>query len=79
MTSQYYDRMNIGLWKHEGKIVESTNDCFTITGQNGKKTSVNNVSYNSGGNIYGNGTANPILGYAIESTSGTCLETAQMK
>ena len=79
LTSQYYDRMNIGLWKNEGKIVESTNNCFTITGQNEKLTSANNVSNNSDGNIYGNGTANPILGYAIESTSGTCLETAQMR
>ena len=34
----------------------------------------------SRGNIYGNGTRNPIMGYAVESTTGGIyLETAQMR
>ena len=79
LTSQYYDKMNIGLWKQNGKIVNSTDSNFTVTGAGSGVTSSSNSSTTTNGNIYGNGTANPILGYAIESTSGTSLETAQMK
>jgi hypothetical protein len=71
--------MNIGLWKHDGKIVSSTDSSFTVTGAETIVTSTSNSSTGTNGNIYGNGTANPIVGYAIESTSGTSLETAQMK
>ena len=69
--------MNIGLWKWEGKVVNSNDSHFgtVLTA----KTSADNTSSGTNGNIYGNGTANPILGYAVESTSGTYLETAQMK
>ena len=77
LTTNYYDKMNIGLWKWEGKIVNSNDDRFGSAVSS--KTSANNTSSGTNGNIYGNGTANPILGYAIETTSGTSLETAQMK
>ena len=76
LTTNYYDKVNICLWKQNGIIVRSDNTAFTISKD---KTSANNSSSNTNGNIYGNGTANPILGYAVESNSGTCLETAQMK
>ena len=85
LTSQYYDKMNIGLWKvgntegetrQKGLIVASNDSKFTISKN---KTSENNSSATNQGNIYGNGTANPIVGYAVESTSGTFFETAQMK
>ena len=77
LTTNYYDKMNIGLWKWEGKVVNSNDSHFgtVVTA----KTSADNTSTGDNGNIYGNGTANPILGYAVESTSGTYLETAQMK
>ena len=77
LTTNYYDKMNIGLWKWEGKVVNSNDSHFgtVVTA----KTSADNTSSGTNGNIYGNGTANPILGYAVESTSGTYLETAQMK
>ena len=73
LTVMYYDKINIGLWKQDGKIVNSNAEGFI------QKTSESNNTITEKGNIYGNGTANPILGYVIESTMGTCLETAQMK
>lgn len=79
LTTNYYDKMNICLWKQGGSIVPGNDTRFTVTGGAAGKTSAANSSGTTNGNIYGNGTANPILGYAIESTSGTCLETAQMK
>ena len=79
LTVMYYDKINIGLWKINGKIVKSNDSNFTGDVKN--KTSANNDSSTTKGegHIYGNGTANPILGYAVESAMGTCLETAQMK
>lgn len=76
LTTNYYDKMNICLWKKNGTIVRGDDDGFTISKD---KTTNDNSSGTTNGNIYGNGSANPILGYAIESSSGTCLETAQMK
>lgn len=76
LTTNYYDKMNICLWKQDGVIVRGDNENFTISKD---KRTRDNTSDDTNGNIYGNGTANPILGYAIESASGTCLETAQMK
>lgn len=79
-TGMYYDKMNIGLWKNvDGKIVRSNDSIFTVSGEGEGKTFADNTSSTISGSIYGNGTANPILGYAVESNSGTCLETAQMK
>ena len=77
LTTNYYDKMNIALWKWEGKVVNSNDDRFGTAVSS--KTSANNTSSGTNGNIYGNGTSNPILGYAVESTAGTYLETAQMK
>ena len=86
LTSQYYDKMNIGLWKvggvegdarRKGLIVASNDEKFTIS--NNKVSTDDNISSTTNGKIYGNGTKNPIVGYAIESSSGTYLETAQMK
>ncbi len=78
LTTNYYDKINIGLWKNSsGKIVKSNDTGFASA--TSKKTSTENTSGTDNGHIYGNGTANPILGYAIESTTGTCFETAQMK
>ncbi len=79
LTTNYYDKMNIGLWKQEGVIVSGNDSRFTVTGGESGKTSANNTSGTTNGSIYGNGTANPILGYAVESSSGTNLETAQMR
>ncbi|MBR3645923.1 MAG: hypothetical protein IKN54_05850 [Lachnospiraceae bacterium] len=85
VTTNYYDKINLGLWKRaaanntepKGMIVENTDSKFTGTARN--NTSANNDSQNNYGHIYGNGTKNPIMGYVIESATGTILETAQMR
>ncbi|MBQ5384095.1 MAG: hypothetical protein IIU46_06545, partial [Treponema sp.] len=79
LTTNYNDKMNIGLWKQDGVIVSGNDSRFTVTGGESGKTSSDNTSGTVNGNIYGNGTANPIIGYAVESNSGTNLETAQLK
>ena len=70
------DKINIGLWKTKsGVITGCKDDTFTFKAY----TSSNNESTNKAGNCFGNGTANPIMGYSIKSNAGTCIETAQMK
>ena len=70
------DKINVGLWKDtSGNIVSSSNDIFTAKDISNEK----NESKTDSGNCYGNGTTNPIFGYAVKSTSGTCIETAQLK
>ena len=72
------DKINVGLWKDtNGTIINSY--CKTADGTVENNTNENNTSATGSGNCYGNGTANPIFGYAIKSTSGTCIETAQLK
>ena len=79
LTTNYYDKVNVCLWKKNGTIVSGNDAGFTVTGGASGKTSANNTSGTTNGNIYGNGTAYPIMGYAVESNSGTNLETAQMR
>lgn len=76
MSGGANDKVNIGLWKktldgEKGVIVKST-DLNT-------ETSSRNVSNVSSGNCYGNGTDNAVLGYAVKTSSGTAIETAQLK
>ena len=83
------DHINIGVWKDsDGKQNWSTTDGNTpngktpgTTGANvGKKTFTagtgSNTSY---GTVWGNGSKNPVLGYAITKGSNGYIETAQMK
>ena len=70
------DHINVGVWKDKdtGKIKNST------PGTN--KPEQTGTSYKSSvsrGSIYGNGSTNAILGYAINEGSSGYLETAQMK
>lgn len=68
------DHINIGLWKKNGVMdnsVENENSYNTAA-----DIAANQESY---GSIWGNGTANPILGYAITKGAGGFIETAQMK
>jgi len=72
------DKINVGLWKDTtGNIVNSY--LKNANGETQNVPSEGNTSGTSSGNCYGNGTANPIFGYAVKSTSGTCIETAQLK
>ena len=85
ITTNSYDKINLGLWKRaavsgtepKGMIVTSLDSGFT--GPAAGHTSGENESEIKYGHIYGNGTKNPIMGYAVETSSGTALETAQMR
>lgn len=76
MSGGANDKVNIGLWKQtlnnmKGVIVKST--------ELNKITSSSNNSTASYGDCYGNGTDNAVLGYAVKTSSGTAIETAQLK
>nr|WP_318680347.1 hypothetical protein [uncultured Treponema sp.] len=61
------DHINVAVWKDaDGKIKNSVH------------TDDNSYSSNEGA-VYGNGTANPVMGYAIRKATTGYLETAQMK
>ena len=60
------DNINVGVWKDAaGKIKASVAGSSSSTTTNGK--------------VYGNGTANPVLGYAITKALDGFIETAQKK
>ena len=71
------DHINIGVWKDSsGNLTYST--------KNGNAPSAGGTigsssAGNDNGMIYGNGSMNPILGYAITQGAGGYIETAQMK
>lgn len=79
MQSLQHNDINIGLWKDNGVIVDSSSDKYT-TGTSSTTNIPNAYNSTSYGQIYGNGTANPVLGYAIriDSKSGA-IETAQLR
>ena len=79
MQSLQHNDINVGLWKDAGVIVDSTSDKYT-TGTSSTTNQPNAYNSVSNGQIYGNGTANPVLGYAIKINSKSgAIETAQMK
>ena len=66
--SNQHNPINIGVWKDaNGTIKKSSSTTSTLTG-----TKASDMS----GKIYGNGTANPVLGYVITDDT---IETAQKK
>ena len=79
------DHMNVGVWKdNSGNLTYSTLNGLVPNGKapgaNGSNVGKNSyTSSNDIGNVYGNGSKNPILGYAITKGSGGFIETAQMK
>ena len=68
------DHINIGVWKTNGVLSNSVhnNNSYNTGTDSGEKV----ASY---GSIWGNGTANPVLGYAITTGNSGFIETAQMK
>ena len=68
------DHINIGVWKTDGELSDSINNENTYN--TNSDVAANQVSY---GSVWGNGTSNPILGYAITQGAGGYIETAQMK
>ena len=74
MQSNQHNDINIGVWKNSGAITNSTTGGSSTNNQPSSYSSVSN------GQIYGNGTKNPVLGYAIKyGSSSDTIETAQMK
>ena len=84
------DHINIGVWKDSsGKITWSTMDGEAPGEDNIGETKLdykevftnnsNNTGYKTGGHVWGNGSKNPVLGYAITKGSNGYIETAQMK
>ncbi len=72
------DHINVGVWKDsDGKLNWSTKD------GNAPDSSNSNVGTTApgtnDGKVYGNGSKNPVLGYAITQGSKGYIETAQMK
>ncbi|MBR4449696.1 MAG: hypothetical protein IKS30_05800 [Treponema sp.] len=72
------DHINVGVWKDSsGNLTWSTTD-GNAPGDN----NIGSISYDSknyAGEIYGNGTKNAILGYAVTKSAGGYIETAQMR
>lgn len=77
MTTNREDKVNVGVWKNNGVLKDSK-----INGQI-KNSSISNTlnGYQSvnWSKTYGNGTSNGILGYQISTSTGSCLETAQLR
>ena len=77
------DHINVGVWKDSsGNLTYSTTNGNAPNGKTPGTSGANVGKPNAGtssGMIYGNGSKNPILGYAITKGSGGYIETAQMK
>ncbi|MBR6062274.1 MAG: hypothetical protein IKP67_09385, partial [Spirochaetales bacterium] len=79
------DHINIGLWKNaSGVATYSTTDGTAPVDSNIGVDDVSHIgssvpTVNSYGTVYGNGSKNPVLGYAITQGSLGYIETAQMK
>ena len=77
MTTNREDKVNVGVWKNTGVLkdskvsgaVQNSSVKYGTTGYNAENWS----------KTYGNGTTNGVLGYQISTSSGSCLETAQMR
>lgn len=79
MQSNQHNDIGIGLWKDGGVIVDSNSPKYT-TGTSATNNRMNSYDSVSNGNVYGNGTKNAVLGYAIKHGSiGDNIETAQMR
>ena len=77
MQSNLHNDINIGVWKTSDGEITAPN----VSGrQSSTRNNVNGYSSSSYGQVYGNGTSNPVLGYAIKhGSSGDNIETAQMR
>ena len=68
-----HDHINIGVWKNDNGVLEAS-----VEGEK-QFSSAAGSSSNSYGTVWGNGTSNPVLGYATKSGSIGFIETAQMR
>ena len=79
MQSNQHNDINIGLWKENGVIVDSTTSTKYTTGADTTVNQANGYASTSYGQVYGNGSKNAILGYVIKYGTSDHIETAQMK
>ncbi|MBQ0052119.1 MAG: hypothetical protein KBT11_08665, partial [Treponema sp.] len=82
MQSNQHNDINIGVWKNgSGVLIDNATDStHYVTGTSEISNTPNSYNSNSYGQCYGNGTKNPVLGYAVKNgASGDTIETAQMK
>lgn len=75
LGSQGNNKMNVGVWKDK----DSWQIKNSVTGDNTGSHSGHSYGATCWDKVYGNGTANPIVGYAIKSASIGYIETAQLK
>lgn len=75
LGSQGNNKMNVGVWKDK----DSWQIKNSVTGDNTGSHSGHSYGATCWDKVYGNGTANPIVGYAIKSASNGYIETAQLK
>ena len=76
MQSNQHNDINIAVWKNKDTGVIKNSK----SGTNSHSVNNNGYSTDAYGHVYGNGTNNPIMGYAIKSgASKNTIETAQMR
>ena len=79
------DHINVGVWKdNSGLLTWSTTDGEEPNNSNIGEKDLSHIgtsapTVNSYGTVYGNGTKNPVLGYAIKQGALGYIETAQMR
>ena len=77
MTTNSEDKVNVGLWKSSGVITDSKiSGAVKNCSRGGTLNGYNSTNWSK---TFGNGTANGVLGYQISTSTGSCLETAQMR
>ena len=78
MTTNREDKVNVGVWKNSGVLTDSK-----VNGEikNSSHSAIGSSGYSATNwsKTFGNGTSNGILGYQVSTSSGTGLETAQMR
>jgi len=74
LGSQNNNKMNIGLWKNSSGVIKASTTGTAVHEHSG--SSYGATCYDT---VYGNGTSNPVMGYAIKSGTNGYVETAQLK
>ena len=84
LTTNREDKINIGVFKKDGVLTWSTTDGnVPAIGNIGKSYSYSTTGdYTSSeeeSKCYGNGSKNAVFAYQISGSTGSCIETAQMR
>ena len=82
MTTNREDKVNIGVWKNAGVLTDSKiagANNTRVVGTSSINNTLNGYSSTNWSKTFGNGTSNAVLGYQISTSTGSCLETAQLR